>query len=221
MKFAINIASPDALVKAELIPGGERNVNGDTFLNHYSNHGIVPLRLDLTHEQFGFKNFIATHMLMVNSKRLEVASKRNILNHRNAKLVSYITDFPFVKEETLYDILIRTMLFEIYMRAEPNVAILSIKTNVGNLADGIIMTSDYAAMVKRLRLWPSLVDVDKDTVQKCFNQIKKANEQVNRSLATSIKKFNEAVDDATRMIKSAVQPRKPLEQPNETQIVAG
>lgn len=155
--FAINTPDPDSLTSANLIPGGEGAIKGETFKQHYASGGLVPIAL-----LFGEKRKIfAASRIIIMGKEVCAFTKLNHLRLRSSKLsglsCAVLSDTPFVLEHTVDDIvgLVLLILASNNTESEHKIAITS--NNVS-----LIVPRDYTELSLSLHSWSSTLKMDDD-----------------------------------------------------------
>lgn len=172
MKFAIHLPDPSAKVDARAIPGGEKNVNGETYAEHFNAGGIIAFAVDFREASLPLKTYAAFHVLHNGAYGIS-ATKHNRMKHRSYTLAGAITDMPFIKRPFISDVFITSMLTKIWSLSGGKVSV-NLRTKPGMASEPCFtMSPDYATLVTSMRSWPTLVDVNKESVDSALASLRK------------------------------------------------
>lgn len=174
MKFAFHIPDPQSKVDSRSIPGGERNVNGETYQEHFNAGGIIAFSADFREAGLPIKTYAAFHIIH-NGEFGISATKRNRLQHRSYKVESAITDLPFVKRPFISDVMLTSMLMRMWGLLEGGKSPVCLRTKPNLPAEPCLtMSADYTELVKSLRSWPTRFDVNEDVVKATMADLQRA-----------------------------------------------
>lgn len=206
MKFAFHLFSPTELVRPESIPGGEKNVNGDTYQKHFSEAGIVPLALDLREAGFMLKTYSTFHVLYNKENRRGIsATKLNRISKRSFELRAIVTDKPFVVNPSIDDMMISTLfeaMWELMLPGYYRIYMAASAVKRGEFHPVMSFPTDYTEMVTELRSWPQRVALDKDKIVAARAFTKKQDAWF--KVAVSPNKFQKAMQDC---MENEVKPK--------------
>jgi hypothetical protein len=176
MKFSINFPNPTDIVTPEKIPGGEDNINGRTFQEHFAAAGIVAFTVDMSEIASDFKKtYAAIHMLHkgfgANAPTC-TATKRNKLLYRSYSTCTVITDLPFVRSPSMRDTFITDLLGLIWGKLTHREKLY---IDVKGRGHEPCMTAsvDYTELVAELRSWPQRVIIDEKIIQESIKALEK------------------------------------------------